>query len=373
MLQYTKYILFRLVGPMLLISLSLAAIAWLAYSLRFIDLIVNRGLSLGTFLYLSSLLLPYILWPVVPIALFISILIVYHRLSNDSELIILSNSGVSKWGLFRPILYFASLTAMVSFLIGNYILPTAYREFKDLQTFIRDNYAALLLQEGVFSTPMKGFTVYMRERTDNGLLRGLIVHDDREENKTVTYMAEQGKIVKGSTGIMLMLDSGNRQEINQKTDEFSLLFFERYALDLDLFQKNPLGDRWREPTERYLDELFFPDDLENEEQRLALLAEGHFRLTWPLYSLLFSLLAYTVFASGEYNRRGQPRRIVYAVIGMLSCLGAAFGFNSLIARNAHHAFSPYLFLLLSSLVTCLYIWRDRLRFAPPFFLQKKRS
>ena len=88
---------------MFFIIIALTAIIWLTQSLRFIELIVNRGLPFSTFLYLTVLLMPAWLAGVLPIAVFAAVLFVYNRLINDRELIIISAVGVSPARLARPV------------------------------------------------------------------------------------------------------------------------------------------------------------------------------------------------------------------------------------------------------------------------------
>ena len=74
---FTKYILRQLIVGMILVTSGLTCIIWLSQSLRFIEMIVNRGLSGGMFVYLTVLLLPNFLVIVLPIALFTVIVLTY--------------------------------------------------------------------------------------------------------------------------------------------------------------------------------------------------------------------------------------------------------------------------------------------------------
>jgi len=47
MRRYFAYIFRQLIGPMLVVTFSLTGVIWLTQSLRFIDLIINKGLSFG--------------------------------------------------------------------------------------------------------------------------------------------------------------------------------------------------------------------------------------------------------------------------------------------------------------------------------------
>src|SRR5262249_26004066 len=67
MASLERYILRQCFGVMIFVTAALSAAIWLAQSLRLIDLIVNRGLSIEVFLYLALLILPRFLDIVLPI------------------------------------------------------------------------------------------------------------------------------------------------------------------------------------------------------------------------------------------------------------------------------------------------------------------
>ena len=82
---YTRYLLSQLTLPVLIATLAFSGAVWLSQSLRFVDLIVNKGLPVTTFLYLTLLLFPSLLTVILPVALFSAVLFVYHRLLLESE------------------------------------------------------------------------------------------------------------------------------------------------------------------------------------------------------------------------------------------------------------------------------------------------
>ena len=100
--RYQRYLLRQLLGPFVLVATGLTAVVWLSQSLRIIDLIVNKGLSLSAFMLMSMLVLPTFLGAVLPIAFFCSLLFVYNRLTIDSELVSLRAAGVGQWSLAKP-------------------------------------------------------------------------------------------------------------------------------------------------------------------------------------------------------------------------------------------------------------------------------
>ena len=90
-----RYILWQLLGPTVFVTVTLTGVIWLTQSLRFLDLIINRGLSAGDFFYLTLLLLPKILVLLLPISLFSATVYIYHRLKTDSEIVVMRAVGLS--------------------------------------------------------------------------------------------------------------------------------------------------------------------------------------------------------------------------------------------------------------------------------------
>jgi lipopolysaccharide export system permease protein len=333
MQSITRYIFRQLLAAAIAITLALTMAVWLVQSLRWIGYIVNRGLPMSTFLSFVALLLPSFLGIVLPIATFCAVLFVYHKLIMDSELVVLRAAGLSQTELGRPAILLGLLCMLAVFSITLYFLPASYRAFKDLQHSIRNDYSSVLLQEGTFNTIADGITVYVRERTPEGELLGILVYDQRDPKHPVTMMAERGALVRSETGPRVVMVNGNRQERDRGNGRLSLLYFDRYVVELAQLQGTAEA-RWRGPHERFLPELFRPSpgDPNDQANRTKLLVEGHQRLIAPLYALAFVLVALAALLSGEFNRRGQFRRVLAAIlcVGILEALSLAL--NDLAGR-----------------------------------------
>jgi len=320
--RHQRYILRQLLGPFILISIGLTAVIWLTQSLRFVDLIVNKGLSLSAFLYFSMLLLPTFLGVILPIALFSAILFTYNKLIIDSEMVSMRSAGLGPWSLAAPAISLAAFVCVLVYAINLYFIPTSFREFKSRQFIARADFSSVLLQEGVFTNLIDDVTVYVRARDSSGELRGILVHDSRVAGQPVTMMAERGALVKTEQGPRFVLLNGNRQEINKLHGQLSLLYFDSYALDLGHLAEDPTN-RWREPRERYLHELFNPGDGYDDQRNLGKFwAEAHQRIVSPLFAFALTGIALATLLNGQLNRRGQWRRILIGI-------GAAFAFEAI--------------------------------------------
>lgn len=330
--RLTRYVLRQLAVGMVFVTVGLLVVMWLTQSLRFVELIVNRGLSLTIFLELTALLLPNYLTLILPVALFAVLIFTYNKLVLDRELVVMRAAGLSQFALVRPALILALALTAFGYTLSLYFLPLSYEKFRELQFAVRNNYAAVLLQEGSFNTPIKGMTIYIRERSGESELRGIMVHDARKPDRPVTYMAKRGALVRTDDGPRVLLLNGNQQTL-EPGGRLSILYFDSYTIDL-ASEGGGGGTRYREPRERWLPELFSvapPEILARDINRFRV--EGHRRLVDPLYNLTFALIAVSVMVSGGFSRRGQGRRMLMAIGLMIAVQIAAIGSANLAVKQ----------------------------------------
>jgi len=360
MQRHQRYILRQLLGPFVLIAIGLTAVIWLTQSLRFVDLIVNKGFSLSAFLYFSMLLLPTFLGVILPIALFSAILFAYNKLVIDSELVSLRSAGLGPWSLAAPAITLATFVCVMVYAINLYFIPATYREFKSRQFIARADFSSVLLQEGVFTNLIEDVTVYVRERDSNGNLHGILVHDSRVPGEPVTMMAERGALVKTEQGPRFVLLNGNRQEVNKLQGQLSLLYFDSYALDLGQFAEDP-AKRWREPRERYLHELFNPGDGYDDQRNLGKFwAEAHQRIVTPLFAFALTGIALAALLGGQLNRRGQWRRILAGIAGAFVFEAIGLGLMNAVSKTPSLAPLMYINVVIA-LGLAFYILHRRMR------------
>ena len=232
MKRLDRYILRQCFGVMVFVTAALSAAIWLAQSLRLIDLIVNRGLSIEVFLYLAALILPRFLDIVLPIGVFIAVLFTFNRLTSESELVVMRSAGLSQLALAKPVFLLAGIAFLVLMSLSTYFLPAANRAFKDLQFEIRNRFVSSLIQEGTFTTISDKLTIYIRSRDDRGEVIGLLISDSRDPQKPVTILAERGAFVDSPSGPRIVMVNGNRQQFDPESRKLSLLTFDSYTLDL---------------------------------------------------------------------------------------------------------------------------------------------
>ena len=232
----------------------MTGVIWLFIAVRAVEHIVNRGVSVNIFLQLSALQIPNFIIHIIPFAIFIATLFVYSRLNSDRELIVLQAAGVSPASLAKPALTISFFAVLIGYCMTLYVTPKSYQNFRNLQWDIRYSFAHVLLKEGVFNSISDYITIFIRERKGQSELRGILYHDATKADKPVTIIAERGVLTKSSDGARVTVFEGNRQEIQKNNNSLSILYFDRYTLDLSGFTPKP-SSRYREARERMVGEL----------------------------------------------------------------------------------------------------------------------
>jgi lipopolysaccharide export system permease protein len=335
------YVLGQMIGPIALFTFLLTAVIWLTQSLRLLDLVINRGQSAPTFIYLTILLIPSLLVIILPIAYFAGTLFSLHKLNADSELVVMSAAGFSRAQIAVPVLLSAMLIMAFTYLCGLYLMPAGQRAMKDKVVDIRADIGAALLNEGEFNTPAQGLTVFIREIDSDGTIRGVLVHDNRNVKHPITYLAVSGQLVQTPAGARLIMFDGTVEASGRGGSQLSVLRFQRYVFDLDQFA-SPTRVTDRATSERYLPELFWPNARLSPRLRNAYIAEGHNRLSQPLYCLAFALIALAAVLRGRRARGANALRITIATLAAALVRIAGYGVQGLAVRDPAFAILFYI-------------------------------
>lgn len=311
---FDKYLLKHVTIATVLVSLTLACVIMLTQSLRFLELVIQSGASSLLFWHLTVLALPKFLEVIVPVGIMAATAFTYNRMTADSELIIMRAAGNSPLRLARPALILSLILTVMLWGVTMWASPASLTKMQSLKQEIKTQYSVSLIREGVFNDMKNGITVYMKQRTEDGELRGLMIHDNRPELPSpVTILAKYGKIISASDGYQVIVYDGLRQEYNHDKKNLSNLNFERYTIDLP-DENAQIEGRWQKPAERSFIELFYPDlnNVDDQKKLRDFNVEIHKRIISPLLTPCFAIIALIALLSGPIDRRGLSTRIMMA-------------------------------------------------------------
>lgn len=320
-----RYLFRQLLGPTLLATIAFSTVMLLGQSLQALDLIVNQGQSAAVFLKITLLGLPSLVSMILPITIFVAALVALNRLQTEQELVVCFAGGMSRWRVISPVLQLSVLAAIVSLVINLWIQPLCARAMREELYKVRTDIASALVQAGQFTQPSKGLTVYASQVQGHDTLKNLFVDEEQPDGTSNTFSAREGLIAQRNGQPVLVMKHGSEQALS-RAGVLNYAVFDEYTFDLAPFL--PQGETVHyKASDRYLHELFYPDLTQPWEKanRLKLYAEGHARLSEPLYNIALVCLALSAVLGGGFSRMGYGRRILVSIAVAAVARIAEFG------------------------------------------------
>jgi len=361
-----RYI-FRIAATAFVMTLAvLTAVIWLSQALREFDLMTAKGQSVLIFLMITGLPIPALIAIIAPVALFIATLYALNRLNGDSELVVMSASGLSPAATFRPFVALTLIGAVLVAWMTIWAMPSSFRGLRDLVTKVRADFVSNVAREGQFTNLDQGITFHYRERAGDALL-GIFMQDRRDPEKSIVYIAERGQAVDIKGAPYLVLEQGVVHREKGDGGDASVINFQRYAIDLGQF--GPDGDIITyHPRERSTFELFRldPNDPYVKTHYGRFRAELHDRFTGPLYAIVMALIAFACLGQPRTTRQGRGYAIGLAIVLAAAVRAAGFTVSGLIGRSPSLTPLAYLIPLLAIAGACTAIFWPQLLRLPRF-------
>ncbi len=311
------YIAKQIMTGFLLVALSLMSMLWLTQSLRFVEMVTDKGLPVYLFVEMTSLLMPRVFTILSPIALFVAVMFVYNRLIMDSELVVMKAVGISSAVIARAAIMIGLILALFNIFVLNIGIPVAESKFRDLEYEVKNSFSKMMLREGAFTSFKNNMTVFIDKFADNGTIKGIIVNSSKNPLEKVITVAESGMLEYTDIGPKILLKNGTRQVMNKKSGQFSSMTFDDYVVDFGDVSVARKKDK--SVRERSIGELFAEaakPEASPKEAR-AYRAEAHRRILAPWFNLVFALLACAGLLISNFNRRGQTKVITVSILAMV--------------------------------------------------------
>jgi len=330
----SRYIFKQTITAMVMILFTLTLIVWMTTALRQIDIMTDQGQGFLIFLQITLLALPELVTIVAPIALLISTIHMLNRLNSDSGIVILTAAGATIWRVMRPFLLLGVIVSVFVLFSNAYLSPQSLRTLRDYIVEVRTDLISQVIQPGNFISPENGLTFHIRDREADGTLRGLMVDDAREDEQTITYLANRGQVLKQDGRSFLVMREGHIQRVDAGRDDTQIIAFESYIFDI-----SELGPESKEPSykakERFLTELMYPDPNDSRYKRRPgkFRSELHDRLSNPLYPIVFVLIAVAMLGYARTTRQGAGQTVAMTFVACVAVRGAGLAMTNLAAKQ----------------------------------------
>lgn len=352
------HILALLIKPTLLVGLGLLTLVWLMQSLRFLDLMINKGLSVGTFLHLISLLIPFLLTVILPFAILAGVVYAFKIMNDENELPAMFGAGLTRKHLIRPALWLGLFAMLFGYVNSFYLTPASMTTFKRLQHELRHTEGHLLLEEGTFNPLGDDVMVFLKNRVGRTGLNMMLVHDTRNPDKPVTWMAKRGEITFSENNTpRLTLNQGIRQEVTPT--QTSMLAFEEHTLDIERqISQNP-PDRVKKAKERFMHELAGKNEKLSPRQKHEFTAEQIRRLIGPTTPLILTLMAGAFLIVPRATRRGIMRPVLITSVSGILYIMLIIGLSSAAENGNPYILYGQIAVPFIALLTTLFYLRER--------------
>jgi lipopolysaccharide export system permease protein len=246
---------------------------------------------------------------ILSLSLFIAIVVTLGRMYRDSEMAIWFASGLGLTRFVRPVLRTVWPVLLVIGLLLVFVWPWGNRNSRELRDRYEQRSDLARVAPGVFQSSSDGRRVFFIERdgADPVNARNVFVLSVQEPVESVTS-ARSGHIETEDGDRFLVLESGQRSDVNERDGETTLASFETYRVLADPRALRKASEQppkalqtielLRAPTLKNQGELVWRFGLLFGAINMALLAIGlaHVNPRRPNnWNLVFALLSFVVY------------------------------------------------------------------------------
>jgi lipopolysaccharide export system permease protein len=357
-----RYILRQHMAALGFFLLIFTGVIWLTQAVRLIDTVIASGQSAATFVEFSLLVLPQVLVIVLPLSAIGAALYVLNKLYTDSELVVMMSSGLGPLALMRPIAIFGAIVGAMLAVVLIQLIPVAGTTLAERTRAIRSDLAQALLVERQFIHPSSGLTLFISDTEGGGQMEGLFLHDQRDPEQVVTYSAQHARFIRQGMEARLVMADGVALASGAGGGELNTVQFDQFVYDLsDLVAAE--GARVKRPSEYPVRALLDPTPemlATDRYTRGEYIAEAHYKISLPLLTVTYPMVALVTFLAGGYRRSGFGRRVIVAVGVAVLIQVLAFACEARVKQHPELWAMSYLPHLASlAYVGALLLWLNR--------------
>ncbi|MCX8021582.1 MAG: LptF/LptG family permease [Syntrophorhabdaceae bacterium] len=283
---------------------------------RIADLVINKGVFLKDIFLLVVYSSPPFLTFTLPMSFLLSTIVTLGRLSSENEILVLKASGVDLRCLFYPIGIVAVAITILGLVNTTLLLPKGGELFRNTLLDIVKKGISLDDKEGIFNDTIPGVVIYIdKVDTENKVLAGIMVSDDRDKDVKQMISASKGLINFDpvTLDLVFIFEKGNLHRWEKKSDIYRSLSFKNYTFSLNLSNILPTNVSLRKrPHEMNIGELRRAASKAEPSDRYDLLLEIYKKFSLPFSSIAFTFLIIPL----GVKRRGEGKfsGIIYSLL-----------------------------------------------------------
>ena len=325
-----KYFTIEIIKSFITILFAFTAIAWTVRAVNFLDLIVENGHSVKTYLLFSFLNITNIITKFIPISFLFSLIFSILKFERQNELTILWMTGVNKIRVVNLFFLISILALIVQLSFATFITPNSLNKSRSLIRLSDFDSVSSVIKINDFSDSFKNLTFYVQSKNQNNEMKNIFIRDEgsflkslvsnKEKSINTTVIAKTGFINKKK----LILTDGLIQT-QDKEGKLNNVSFRKTEILIDALKPRAIiVPKLQETSTFVLFECFKKRNIESNLEDLQNCPKDNLnsevivtiarRVGMPLYIPLVSLIcSFLLISTREKKYRSLKKYIYFAV------------------------------------------------------------
>ena len=226
----SRYFIREMVLPFFFSLLMITFLLFINFLLRAVDRFLGKGLDVITILEYLFLNLAWIIALAVPMAVLLSTLMTFGRLSEDNEINAMRASGVGFISIIRAPLMFGTTIALLLIFFNNFILPDMNFRARLLSGDIYRKRPGMNIEPGIFLDNLPDYSMIVGGKEGEIMSDVRIFSKGKQEAQTSIH-AKTGTLSTLADAFLLTLFDGEIHELESKDfTNYRRIIFETHKI-----------------------------------------------------------------------------------------------------------------------------------------------
>ena len=229
-----RYIVRELILPFLYTLAIIIFIFMMQLAVQLLRKILYKGLDIGTIIELFLINTAWMVVLAVPMAVLVTTLMSFGRMSADSEILAIKASGQNLFYLMTPVFAASVVLTLSLIFFHNLILPDANHRSASLMSDITRKKPAALIEPNILIKDFKNYSMIVSDvKTKTGELRDIKIFSDIPGEEPSTTVADSGTIqlTKDEKYLQLTLYNGETHNTTKENEkEYYVAKFKKHMI-----------------------------------------------------------------------------------------------------------------------------------------------
>lgn len=303
---YQNYII-EILKSFFVILFSFSVIAWTVKAVNYLDLIVESGYSIFTYLSYSLLGLTGVLTKFIPLSFLVTIVFFISKQIEEKEFTILWSAGVKKIHMVN-LLFLSSLIILIFYLIFSvFITPYTLNQSRKLLSNKNEISIFPILKENQFIDAYKGVTLIVGKKIENEIQNVFIfdnsnnfksLQSNNTKNESLNIIAQKG-IAKKDRLVLLngQLVTTLADNTNSKIVKFDQMSLNLGSIENNIIKKPKIQETSTIQLINCFTNKFDKNLFCNKKSKKEVIPTLNRRIILPIYIPIISLISCLLLAN----------------------------------------------------------------------------